>query len=261
MSIKIAVVLSVLLHGVFFWHYLTIEEAATSGVKAYQPPVVRVVFQPSATNAVAQVESTPQRSVIQPAEPRPVPVVPDPTIPQPAVEEAVMPELVEELPQESEQLVEAHEAATAVADVDPQSKTVTVEDDIQTEEGETGDSESTLAAASTAVSRSAPAPNVLINSKAKEREKARYLALLLAHIEAHKHYPSSARRQGVEGMVVVSFQVTPNGQLQALDVSGGPKLLRRAAMKTVKDAWSAPKPSIALNEPLPVVYAMAFSLR
>ncbi len=94
-----------------------------------------------------------------------------------------------------------------------------------------------------------------------EEEKAHYLALLLAHIESHKYYPRAARKRGIEGGVDVSFLLLPSGEIAAIDATGGPTLLRRAALKAINAALPLPTPPKPLTRSLPVKYRMAFLLQ
>lgn len=93
------------------------------------------------------------------------------------------------------------------------------------------------------------------------RELQRYLAALRASIAANKHYPTIARRRGMEGKVNVSFLLLANGDIRELRVSGGAKPLRLAAKRAVDRALLFPSPPAQASTPLPVQYAMSFSLR
>ena len=94
-----------------------------------------------------------------------------------------------------------------------------------------------------------------------ESERQQYLRLLLAHIESHKYYPRSARSRGVEGYVNVSFVLSPEGELSAIEVEGGSAVLRRAAGKAIAAAQPLPQPELALLSALPVTYRMEFMLQ
>ena len=92
-----------------------------------------------------------------------------------------------------------------------------------------------------------------------ERQKQRYLARLLEHIDAHKHYPRAAQRRGIEGEIMVSFLLLADGSVQDIQVSGDNKLLRKAAQKAVYKAMPLPLPN-KHSESTPIEYSMAFKL-
>jgi periplasmic protein TonB len=107
-----------------------------------------------------------------------------------------------------------------------------------------------------AAARAASAPSGL--SPAGERE--RYLSELLAHIEANKHYPISARRRRLEGDVGVHFTLLDDGSIREVEVGSGPAVLRAAARRTLERAVPLPRPPQSVESPLPVRYAMRFRL-
>jgi protein TonB len=88
-----------------------------------------------------------------------------------------------------------------------------------------------------------------------------YLAELLASIEKHKRYPSLARRKNIEGKVEVRFKLACNGQVTELDISGSHSLLRKAANKAIKAAQPFPEIPAETKCPLPIKYAMAYTLK
>lgn len=93
-----------------------------------------------------------------------------------------------------------------------------------------------------------------------ERQKQRYLAKLLAHIDAHKHYPRAAQRRGIEGDIMVSFLLLADGSVQDIRVKGDNKLLRKAAQKAVYKAMPLPLPNKNHSDTTPIEYTMAFRL-
>lgn len=93
-----------------------------------------------------------------------------------------------------------------------------------------------------------------------EQTREAYLSRLLVLIEEKKFYPRPARKLGIEGTVTVSFVLMKSGILGDLKVSGGHKLLRKAAHAAVEDAIPFPEPPADLALPLPVSFRMAFHL-
>lgn len=95
-----------------------------------------------------------------------------------------------------------------------------------------------------------------------EDELQRYIAQLLAHIEAHKFYPPRARQRNIEGMVDVFITLSRNGELLSVSVDGGPRMLRTAARQTVEQqAQPFPAPQKPLPGDTPLHYRMEFALQ
>jgi protein TonB len=88
-----------------------------------------------------------------------------------------------------------------------------------------------------------------------------YLAEILSSIEKKKRYPTLARRKNIEGKVNVSFKLSCGGDISELQIQGAHGLLRKAAKKAIKAAQPFPKRPEELDCPLPVTYAMAYSLK
>jgi protein TonB len=88
-----------------------------------------------------------------------------------------------------------------------------------------------------------------------------YLAEVLSSIEKKKRYPTLARRKNIEGKVNVSFKLSCGGDITELDIQGAHSLLRKAAKKAINAAQPFPKRPQQLDCPLPVKYAMAYSLK
>ncbi|MCW4315383.1 MAG: TonB family protein [Candidatus Thiodiazotropha taylori] len=87
-----------------------------------------------------------------------------------------------------------------------------------------------------------------------------FLAEILSSIEQKKRYPTLARRKNIEGNVRVSFKLSCGGDITDLEIQGAHGLLRKAANKAIKAAQPFPKIPQALKCPLPITYAMAYSL-
>lgn len=88
-----------------------------------------------------------------------------------------------------------------------------------------------------------------------------YLHKLLAHIEAHKYYPAVARRRRLEGEVRVSFTIAKDGSFRDLQVSDGAKVLQDAGMKSVQRSLPLPVPDPEIPMPLTISFNMQFRLR
>jgi protein TonB len=91
--------------------------------------------------------------------------------------------------------------------------------------------------------------------------KQRYLATLLGHIEAHKHYPRAARRRGQEGVIRVSFTLLSPTELGAIHVAGGSTLLQSAAREAVTRSIPFPAAPEGVRFPLQLEFKIRFSLK
>ena len=69
-----------------------------------------------------------------------------------------------------------------------------------------------------------------------------YLHLIKQKIEALKRYPPEAKRKGLEGVVLITFTVLNNGEIEALKVkkSSGHRILDEEALSFVKEASPFP---------------------
>jgi len=93
-----------------------------------------------------------------------------------------------------------------------------------------------------------------------KQAKQEYLRRLLGHIESNKYYPAAARRRGLEAMVKISFELLADGRIRKLHITGGHKLLRRAAEEAVERSLPMPRPSVEVTTPLVVNFSMAYQL-
>jgi protein TonB len=93
-----------------------------------------------------------------------------------------------------------------------------------------------------------------------EQKRNEYLRRLMGHIESNKFYPQAARRRGLQAVVKISFELLADGQIRALRVSDGHKLLRSAAEEAVARALPMPKPPEAVETPLAINFSMAYQL-
>ncbi|MEW8693218.1 MAG: TonB family protein [Candidatus Thiodiazotropha endolucinida] len=106
------------------------------------------------------------------------------------------------------------------------------------------------------VTRQPPAPRIQPTVDLREQ----YLAKLLAMIEAKKHYPTVARRRNLEGKIEVSFNLSCDGKVSKLTITGPHSLLRKAAGKAIDAAQPLPEPPSQVECPMPIHYAMAYTL-
>jgi protein TonB len=102
-----------------------------------------------------------------------------------------------------------------------------------------------------------PPPPVRTSSK---QIREAYLAKLLEKIEKNKFYPTIARRRALQGEIRVSFKLGCDGSVNGLKLSGKHNLLRKAANKAVEASLPLPNIPPEIDCPLPVNYAMAYTL-
>ena len=113
------------------------------------------------------------------------------------------------------------------------------------------------AAASPAMAPAAPA----IDEGLIERERQRYLADLMAHIEEYKWYPKSARRRRIEGMVHVDFTLFADGSTSDISVKNASPILLAAAREAVAKAVPMPPPPAMIDCPMKCEFQMQFNLK
>ncbi len=93
-----------------------------------------------------------------------------------------------------------------------------------------------------------------------ESLKKRYLGEHFAYIRdlilQHVAYPKAARRMGWSGRVLVTFVVAADGSVGSIRVldKSGYQLLDRSAVDTVREAAPFPRPPIAVELTVPIVY-------
>lgn len=114
-------------------------------------------------------------------------------------------------------------------------------------------------AAAAPPSVAAPAP--AIDEGLIERERQRYLASLMAHIERHKWYPKSARRRRIEGMVHVDFTLFADGSTSDISVKNASPILLAAARDAVIKAVPMPPPPAMIDCPMKCEFRMLFNLQ
>jgi protein TonB len=94
-----------------------------------------------------------------------------------------------------------------------------------------------------------------------ERERQRYLADLMAHIEQHKWYPKSARRRRIEGLVHVDFTLFADGSTSDINVKNASPVLLAAARDAVAKAVPMPLPPAIIDCPMKCEFKMSFNLK
>lgn len=94
---------------------------------------------------------------------------------------------------------------------------------------------------------SAPSSSIIqrtssANTAAGGTDQERNLEILRRHLEAHKFYPASARRRGIEGDVKVGFGLDKRGRAGEISIlaGSGHAVLDQAALQTVVQAQPFP---------------------
>jgi protein TonB len=106
----------------------------------------------------------------------------------------------------------------------------------------------------------APVDKPALAEVALQDERESYLLRLLAHIDNHKFYPRIARRRGVEGEIQVAFYLRKDGSISNLQVTGGSKVLRKAAKQAVQQALSLPPPPESMPLQEQIHFGMVYRL-
>lgn len=114
-------------------------------------------------------------------------------------------------------------------------------------------------------SRTATGPlAAALPSAQSSQTKAIYEGKLLTWIAEHKRYPRLARRQGLEGVVEVTFQLDPRGRVQTsfVSASSGYAILDQAVMRLLEQASPMPTPPDSFDvDSLTFRVPVAFTLR
>ena len=194
------------------------------------------VNRPQSADSVMRVSLAPAR----PAEPQPEPEPEPEPLPPPIPVKKPLPELkpVREPLPKTEQVVESLP-----------TRSVEVET--------TEPAEEQAVAASYA---EAPMDQPALDQAAMENERESYLLRMLAHIDSHKFYPRKARQRGMEGKINIVFYLHADGSISDLQVSGGSRLLRRAARQAVQQALSLPRPPESFHLQQQVRFGMVYRL-
>ena len=87
----------------------------------------------------------------------------------------------------------------------------------------------------------------------KEKETECFKEQLDKHVIRYFYYPKEAIDKGIEGRVIVSFQINPNGSVTIRDVRGTNKLLKVAA-KEIFEKLPTFIPGKQRGKPVPVTF-------
>lgn len=87
-----------------------------------------------------------------------------------------------------------------------------------------------------------------------------YFSQLQAYIESRKYYPRTARKQGIEGRVEVSFTLMKNGEASDIHCSGAHRLLNHAASRAIKKSLPFPVPPDDIVLPKKIHFSMHYDL-
>jgi len=234
------IVVSLALHGTLFVHFNSKTQASSAAIATPAPQVTRVVFNQPVTT-LPDIPTPPKKEHVEAPKPKPSPrPLPKPT-PKPAAKIAKpMP------PPEPEPIEVVEKIEDTPVDIEPMPE-------------QTPPPAAAMASAKEIIKTEALQP--LVSRGMEEDEKQRYKSQLMAHIEAHKYYPSAARKRAIEGDVLVSFVLSPEGEVKDIAVKGGPRMLRKAAKKAVQAALPFPTPDKKLDEAMPMTYKMAFAIQ
>jgi protein TonB len=194
------------------------------------------VNRPQSADSVMRVSLAPAR----PAEPQPEPEPEPEPIPPPLPVKKPLPELkpVRE----------------------PLPKTEPVVEPLPTRSVEVETTEPAEEQAAAASYAEAPMDQPALDQAAMENERESYLLRMLAHIDSHKFYPRKARQRGMEGKINIVFYLHADGSISDLQVSGGSRLLRRAARQAVQQALSLPRPPESFHLQQQVRFGMVYRL-
>jgi protein TonB len=237
-----AVVLSIILHGVFLGSMYTVGSTFAQPGK---PVVIDFTLLDSGGATPAQKETTAkqpaapmkkrcsevrEKPVVKKVEtPRNAPV----SIPQPALE-AAGPVAVAAKPREA---LPENVSTTAADDNESQGTTVPIR---------------TAYIAPDGVGKTSSAEQARAGYT---REHYAYIKLL---IEKHLSYPPRARKMGWTGRVVVCFQVLKNGRVDKIRIkdSSGHEILDRNVVDTIREVEPFPRPPEWVELSMPITYRL-----
>jgi protein TonB len=215
---------------------ITVHATAAVYLGHYHAPLAD---QPQSAASVMQISLAPTRPAAPQPEPEAKPILPpepEPEPPPPPRKPVSKPEPVREpLP---EPVIEPAPVSNDVAET-----TELVE-------------EQTAASAYTEALVDKPA----LDQVALENERESYLLRLLAHIDSHKFYPRKARRRGMEGEIKIAFHLHRDGSIRDLQVTGGSRVLRKAAKQAVQKALSLPSPPESMHLQEQIRFGMVYRL-
>jgi len=230
-----AVVISVALHALFFFQFGGTVSIAPSQQQASQPRVTRIhlIASPKAPGvAIADPDS---------AKPEPAPPTPKPVL------RAVQREHAKPKSKslKSRQVDKLRRVANTAHIQHVEKKSASI-------------AQPTIPRAAVA---SAPVKQTSVDEGLVARERLKYMAKVMAHIERHKYYPPTARRRGIQGNVHIRFLLLADGSTQQLMVEGVSSVLQKAAKKAVIKAIPMPKPPTGIHCPMHCEFAMRYALK
>jgi protein TonB len=94
-----------------------------------------------------------------------------------------------------------------------------------------------------------------------EQTRMTYHALLMRHIEVHKHYPRVARKRKIQGDILVSFTLLADGSIKNLTANGQRSILKKATLEAIQNALPMPNPPKELSLPMNVKFKMNYFLK
>ena len=94
-----------------------------------------------------------------------------------------------------------------------------------------------------------------------EQTRKSYYALLMRHIEVHKHYPRVARKRKIEGKILVTFTLLANGNIKNLQINGKRSILEKATKDAINAALPMPPPPRELSLPQEITFTMNYFLK
>jgi len=103
--------------------------------------------------------------------------------------------------------------------------------------------------------------NTLAKVPLAEPQNTDYFSLLQARIESRKYYPRSARKQGIEGSVDVSFRLFKDGEVRDISTSGAHRLLNHAASQAIKKSLPFPAAPDSIVLPKTIHFSMHYDLK
>ena len=103
--------------------------------------------------------------------------------------------------------------------------------------------------------------NTLAKVPLAEPQNTDYFSLLQARIESRKYYPRSARKQGIEGSVDVSFRLFKDGEVRDITTTGAHRLLNNAASQAIKKSLPFPAAPDSIVLPKTIHFSMHYDLK
>ena len=209
----------------------------------FRPPLV-IDFSIEQTRKVAKV-----KEIVPPVE------EPEPVVQQPVREEVVLPEAA---PPEKIEVVETPKIVPLETKKKIVEKVVpepVVQEQVEPEPEElvAEQEELPVAEVTKKVSSPKPADTVLVKRQRYYKEHFKYIQ---DNVQSKITYPRIARKMGWQGKVLISFIICLDGTVKDIQVveSSGHKALDKNAIEIVQKVAPFPKPPVAAELIIPVVY-------